>query len=194
MRVMITMKFTKIAEKAGIIWVMFLFTATPVALLFFDYSTSHPILTQVVIFLVSSLVTFCLVAILYWLSQLMEYSLPESWFRMRRKESRQLYRNLGVVLFRDMLVRSPFRVLNQKIHLTNRSKGAFLELETHMRMAETNHVIAFVLSLIATVFYGQYNDARFIIWLTALNLIGNVYPVFLQRYNRIRMTRILDRG
>ncbi len=179
------------SQRAGILWLLLLFSATPILMLFFDYSASTTALTHVRIGMASFALSFAVMAILHWLSQLVKYTLPDAWFRFREVESVRLYRQLGVGLFRTFLLKSPFRSLNTQIHLNTRKREALRELDTHMRNSEANHVIAFVITLLATLAYGYFNDGRFFFWLSVFNVLGNVYPVLLQRYNRIRLARLI---
>ena len=181
------------ANKLGILSVLCLFIIAPFIPVFFDYGASSRALGHFHVAVASFMVMFTVMASLHWLSQLVSYSLPDGWFRQRPFETLQFYARMGVKYFRKALLRSPFAKLNEVIHLTKSGKEALRELETHMRNSETNHVIAFVVTLIATFIYGYYNDPRFFFWLSVFNVLGNFYPVLLQRYNRIRVGKVLER-
>lgn len=180
-------------ERLGQIWVMTLFAATSVVLVFPDYGTDSPILHHVVLAGVSALVTFSVIAVLYWLGQMIRIGVPAPWHRLRRWEGVAAYRRLGVRAFRSWLLRSPFRALNADVHLTERSRAGLQRLDGHMRQAEANHLIAFVLTVGATIAYAIYNQPWFALWLSVLNVVVNVYPILLQRYNRLRLGRVLER-
>ena len=140
---------------------------------------------------VSFIVMFLVMAIVYWISMLSGPYMPAGWLRIRRCERGGLYRWLGVLIYRWLLLRSPFAGLNKRIHL--RSRMGLPELERHMREAEVGHYITFALMLALTVFFALLRDPRFFLWLSLCNLIGNVYPIWLQRYNRMRVHRLLHR-
>ncbi len=45
----------------------------------------------------------------------------------------------------------------------------------------------------AACFFALLRDPRFFFYLSRYNLVGNVYPIWLQRYNRIRVGRVMGR-
>ena len=140
---------------------------------------------------VSFVVMLLVMAIVYWLSVLCGPWSPGHWFDIRSWERAGLYRWLGVLPFRWVLLRSPFATLNKQIHL--RSRTGLSELQRHMREAEAGHYITFALTLALTVVFATQRDSRFFFWLTLCNVLGNVYPIWLQRFNRIRVARAVDR-
>jgi hypothetical protein len=65
------------------------------------------------------------------------------------------------------------------------------------RESEKAHVIIALVMLIYMVRIGIFiesiYDIVFLLFFTITNVITNIYPIFLQRYNRIRIKRILDK-
>jgi len=53
------------------------------------------------------------------------------------------------------------------------------------------HFLGFLFSLIITIVFGLARNYRFFIWMSLINLLLNLYPVLLQRYNRNRIQRVL---
>ena len=66
-------------------------------------------------------------------------------------------------------------------------------MKVHMNMAEANHIVAFAVMIPLTVAYSFGHSLEFLPWLIALNIIGNIYPALLQRMNRIRVIKVLER-
>lgn len=180
------------AHPLGVAWVTFLFLSIPVVLLFGDYGARDPWVRALITGAVSAVVTFSVVAVIFWISQFVPVRLPTAWLRHARFEDRAMYRALGVGVFRTWLLRTPFRRLNQHVHLQGSSPEKLRALKGHMETAEAGHVIAFVWTLALTVIYARFNSPNFIPWLVVLNVVGNVYPVLLQRMNRLRVQRAIE--
>ena len=62
-----------------------------------------------------------------------------------------------------------------------------------MRSAEEVHVLGFLINLVLAALFGFLRDPRFFLWLGGFNVIINLYPIFLQRYNRRRVQMLLER-
>lgn len=58
------------------------------------------------------------------------------------------------------------------------------------RGAERNHLVFFLMGLLTTVYALRIGWHGWALALTASNVVFNVYPVLLQRYNRLRIARI----
>jgi hypothetical protein len=178
-------------HRLGTVGVMCLFAGGAVGLGFIDYDVDSALMGHLVRGAVSFFVALGLVN---WFSQLAGLRLPSRWFRHQAMESRRLYRHLGVVAFRTVLLRTPFRFVNQDIHMTGASRTALVELETRMRTVETNHATAFGLTILVGGYYGILNDPRFVQWFLGINVLANAYPVMLQRFNRLRISHVIERA
>jgi hypothetical protein len=66
-------------------------------------------------------------------------------------------------------------------------------LENETRSAEAGHGIIFLLMLGLTLYALARGWWDAVGWLMLFNIIFNAYPVLLQRYNRIRLIRIIER-
>lgn len=106
--------------------------------------------------------------------------------RFRTFEGVLFYQQLGVRAFRWLLLHSPFRFANTQIYLhQSRSKQSVELLHRRMLEAEWAHIINVLLVFIATF---VYQEIAF--WLLVWNVVFNLYPIFLQRYNRLRISRL----
>lgn len=110
-----------------------------------------------------------------------------------------IYEYLGIKNFKKYLITDGDLVRKwrnvKQINLTRNSK--ILELqkaEKETRKYEIIHLIFILVSVLIVVF--KYDQLSVIQWLLiiAINLYANVYPIFLQRYNRIRILRILEKN
>jgi len=113
----------------------------------------------------------------------------EGWFRLRAWErSGQLYRALGVAAFRAMVRRGPLAVFNRTLPAAWHT-GDLERIEHEIRAAEAGHLVAFAIVLtLAGVSLARGDPAR-AVWLVALDVPMNLYPVMLQRHHRLRLAR-----
>ena len=125
----------------------------------------------------------------------LKWSLPLSphYFNIRGWESTgRVYRLLGIGLFKRLLVRGPLAALNPAI----RSQGgrrSLSELTEKMCEAEAGHVLIFVVMLLFVFSAALQGWWGSVFWLLLFNMLLNLYPIMLQRYNRARIERILQR-
>lgn len=115
--------------------------------------------------------------------------LPAAYYELRPGErDGRRYEMLGVLVAKRVLRRGPLRIFNPKLHLPGvRDAESLAKLDAAMRGAETNHVIMFlvVALVIAHAMVRGWWDAA--AWTLLFNVLINVYPVMLQRYNRGRL-------
>jgi hypothetical protein len=55
------------------------------------------------------------------------------------------------------------------------------------------HLPAVVFTAILTALFSVLGDPIFLLWFSLFNLLGNIYPLWLQRYNRLRVDRVMKR-
>lgn len=101
------------------------------------------------------------------------------------------YKIMGVKLFKNILARNPLPISTAKLSLENKSLDSINTLEHQMRNAETVHFIAFIISIFVMLIFGLMRDTRFIFTMMIFNIIINLYPFFVQRYNRERINKLL---
>lgn len=126
---------------------------------------------------------------------MLEYFEPKSFETFNRKT---IYEYFGIRFFKKYLITDgdlvrKWRIIKQ-INLNRDSR--ILELqhaEKETRKYEIIHLIFILISVLIVVF--NYNQLSFVQWtlIIAINLYANVYPIFLQRYNRIRILRTLKK-
>ena len=120
--------------------------------------------------------------------------LYNSYFRIKKIEySGKIYNTIGMKYFKKIIQKYPLPNVTLKIDLKGKSKSDILNLENRMREAEQIHIFGFLLTLIISIFFALQRDIRFLLWFTVFNIIMNLYPTFLQRYNRNRIRLILDK-
>ena len=118
--------------------------------------------------------------------------LPAAYYELRPGErDGRRYEKIGVLVAKRILRRGPLRIFNPKLHLPSiRDAHGLAKLDAAMRSAETNHLIMFlvVMLVIAHAIVRGWWDAA--AWTLLFNILINVYPVMLQRYNRGRLASL----
>lgn len=126
------------------------------------------------------------------LLQKTEIRLSESYFRIRKIEySTKIYSTIGIAYFKRIIHKYPLPGATLKINLRGKSKSDILNLENQMREAEQVHVFGFILMVFITILFAVKRSNQFLYWFSIFNILMNLYPIFLQRYNRNRVRLIL---
>jgi len=136
---------------------------------------------------------FFLMLWVHWLFRLVKPSLTSPYFEPKSFErGGWSYRSLGVVAFGKILKALKWDKTGRRAQFDG-SPASIVMLENETRSAEAGHGIIFLLMLGLALYVlarGWWDAAG---WLTLFNFIFNAYPVMLQRYNRIRLVRIMQR-
>ncbi|MEX2597438.1 MAG: hypothetical protein WEC59_10965 [Salibacteraceae bacterium] len=113
---------------------------------------------------------------------------PESIKHFKSWETKTFYHRFGVRQFRWILLHSPFKYANGTIYLKQaRGRIALERLLLKMEEAEWAHIINAVFVFIASIVMWQLT-----LWLILWNIVFNIYPIFLQRYHRLKINDILQ--
>ncbi len=123
-------------------------------------------------------------------TQVSPVTLPASYFRLRRVErGGRIYRYLGIRFFKRLMTSTLYRKLNPDFNF-RRASLTPRDLWNRMQDAEAAHALVFGLMLLCSGFALVVGSFYAAFWLLFFNLIGNAYPVMLQRYNRGRLEQI----
>jgi hypothetical protein len=122
--------------------------------------------------------------------------LPESYFRPRRWEREgRLYRRLGVLPFKRYLTwEDPFlRALRttQPRPSVDRAGDSLRNCLVQMRLNEVVHAALLLAAVPPTVYAFLAGWAGLGTFLCMANVVFNLYPILVQRYNRPRVLRVL---
>lgn len=128
------------------------------------------------------------------LSRVVPVRLPRSYHQLRRFErSGRVYELAGVRAAKSVLRRGPLAVFNPQLHLPAERTPAELDhLAQRMRDAEACHAVQFVALLVVVghaVVRGWWPAAALTL---VFDVLMNLYPVMLQRYNRARLAERFD--
>lgn len=124
------------------------------------------------------------------------------WFRPKRFESERLYKRLGVLVIKRYvptggdLVMQRLRRRHPERRWVSSNLQSLGRYERRTRLNESMHVVGSsgVVALAAIKFaLGSLTIAGLTVAI-ALNLIFGLWPIILQRYNRLRLYRAIDRA
>jgi hypothetical protein len=116
-----------------------------------------------------------------------------SYYKAKNWEANgKLYKLLGVNLFRKLLVWVGWEKLNKKSSPVNKHMNALNNLHYRTMQSEFGHSIIFVIVFGFTVFVAFEYGILESLWLLSLNILLNLYPILLQRYNRPRLARAVQ--
>lgn len=123
------------------------------------------------------------------------YFTPRWWERSGR-----VYTYLGIRFFKKWLPTNGDRVMRARGSKTIQHSGleAIISYERITRQMELIHLISFLITLLPTALI-VLSPSSGIVWILLVgivvmgNIIVNLYPIMLQRYNRARVYKILER-
>jgi hypothetical protein len=100
---------------------------------------------------------------------------------------------MGVQYFKYLLILFFWgRKKNRKKYFDGSKKG-FENLIFQSKQSEIGHLGAFVSIFIVSVLLLLKGYLLLVLFMTIINVIGNVYPILLQRHHRARVGRILKK-
>ena len=109
-------------------------------------------------------------------------------FELRGK----IYEKLGINVFRKLLVVVGWEKLNKKANPVKNNIEALTHLEKRTKQSELGHLIIFFIVFDFTAYVTFVFSLTDALALLFLNVILNLYPIFLQRYNRPRLQRAIQ--
>lgn len=119
--------------------------------------------------------------------------LTSSYFNEKVWERRgEIYESVGIGLFRKILVWIGWERLNKKSAPVEKNTDALMNLNYQTKKAELGHLIIFFIVLGFNVFVAFKFGVLKSLSLLILNVLLNLYPIFLQRYNRPRIERAIN--
>lgn len=144
-------------------------------------------------FLFAWILNFMLMMCVFLFTETLKSPLQANYFREKNWERKGItYERLGINIFRKLLVMVGWEKLNKKDNPVAKNLKALNHLENRTRQSEFGHVIIFFIVLGFNIFVAVQYGFLASIWLLILNILLNLYPVFLQRYNRPRLQRAIE--
>lgn len=133
--------------------------------------------------------------LMFWISIYVEFQtqdLNSTYFASKDWEQRgKIYEWIGINLFRKFLVIIGWERMNKKANPIEKNKQALEHNLLRTKKSELGHLIIFVLVAIASLAVVVQSGIKSALWLSLFNILFNLYPVLLQRYNRPRIERAL---
>ncbi|TKC00760.1 glycosyl-4,4'-diaponeurosporenoate acyltransferase CrtO family protein [Pedobacter cryophilus] len=169
-------------------------------------------------FLITSLIISVTVAIIYWLvnqfglqgflfawmlnfvlmmcvfayTQTLKPKFDSTYYDEKSWENKgKIYESLGINVFRKLLVLVGWEKLNKKANPVEKNSKALIHLEYSTKQSEFGHLIIFFIVIIFNIMVAFKFGFGESVWLLVLNILLNLYPIFLQRYNRPRLKKAI---
>lgn len=143
-------------------------------------------------FLFAWILNFMLMMCIFMFTETLKSKCDSGYYKMKDWENKgKIYENFGINLFRKLLVFIGWEKLNKKANPVKNDLESLLYLEYRTKQSELGHLIVFFIVLGFTIYVALKFTFVESLWLLVLNIILNVYPVLLQRYNRPRYQRAL---
>jgi hypothetical protein len=115
------------------------------------------------------------------------------YYEEKKWEARgKIYEFLGINFFRKLLVWVGWERLNKKSNPIEKNTKALMHLQYRTKQSELGHIIILFIVLGFNIFVAFEFGILESLWLLILNVLLNLYPIFLQRYNRPRLDRAIN--
>ncbi|MEO7214061.1 hypothetical protein [Mucilaginibacter sp.] len=101
----------------------------------------------------------------------------------------KIYQSLGVNFYRKLLVWIGWEKLNKKSNPVEKNTEALIHLHNRTKKSELGHLLILIIVLGFNIFVAFKFGILQSLWLLGLNILFNLYPILLQRYNRPRIVR-----
>jgi len=119
--------------------------------------------------------------------------LGSPYFNEKEWEGRgKTYEYLGINFFRKLLVWVGWEKVIRKSNPIEKNTKALVNLHYQTKKSELDHLIILLIVLGFNVFVAFEFGVLKSLWLLILNVLLNLYPIFLQRYNRPRIKRAIN--
>lgn len=136
---------------------------------------------------------FLLMACVLTFTDALKSPLNASYFNEKTWErSGRIYKSLGINLYRKLLVGIGWEKLNKKSKPVAKNTNVLQHLHYRTKQDELGHVIVMFIvvgfNILVAIKFGIVQSLSLLL----LNILLNVYPIFLQRYNRPRIERAIN--
>lgn len=145
-------------------------------------------------FAFACILNFMLMMGVLYFTQSFKFRLESTYYNTKKWENEgKIYKWFGVHVFRKVLVWVGWEKLNKASNPVKKSIDSLIHLEYNTRQSEFGHlIILFIVSAI-TVFVGFYYGLKQSLRLLTLNILLNAYPIVVQRHNRPRLNKIINK-
>ena len=120
--------------------------------------------------------------------------LPTSFYKIHHpRRLKKIYKLLKVNMFRKILLATLWRNQKQRKKYFNGKKNGISNLENQSMKSEFGHFIPFLLICLLCVYLIIIGLNKLSVFTFLINVIGNFYPIILQRHHRMRIQIIRRR-
>ena len=117
--------------------------------------------------------------------------LPASYYSIKNPQALKLwYRKLGLKYFKSILLIMFWGKEKNRKKYFNGTKKGIANFIFQTKQSEFGHLGALILIMAGSIALLYHHYFLLVAVITLLNIIGNLYPIILQRYHRIRIERL----
>lgn len=114
--------------------------------------------------------------------------LPTSYYRIKHpRRLKKVYKSLKVSLFREFLLATFWRSKKQQGKFFDGTRKGIKNLETQAMKSEFGHLLPTITISFVAIYLFSIGLFILGIFTLLINIIGNVYPIILQRHHRMRI-------
>ncbi len=120
--------------------------------------------------------------------------LPKSYYKINKPNTlKQIYNALGVNTFRKVLLATLWRSKKMRSGFFNGTSKGIANLEEQSMSSEFGHLFPFILINILGIYFLIIGLTKLCLFTILINIVGNLYPILLQRYHRMRIQNLRKR-
>ena len=117
--------------------------------------------------------------------------LPDRYYKIKNPLIlKWIYKVLGIKYFRLLLLFAFWGRKNNRKKYFNGTKKGLKNFIFQTKQSEFGHLGAFIVILISSIILLVHGYVFLVIITTLINIIGNLYPIILQRSHRIRIEKM----
>ena len=144
-------------------------------------------------FLFAWTLNFLLMACVLTFTETLKSKLMSPYFNENTWERRgKIYESAGINIYRKLLIGIGWERLNKKSKPVEKNTTALINLHYRTKQDELGHLIILTIVFGFNIYVAYKFGVLKSMWLFVLNILLNLYPVLLQRYNRPRIERAIN--
>jgi len=144
-------------------------------------------------FLFAWTLNFMLMACVLTFTEILKSQLMSPYFNEKAWERRgKIYESAGINIYRKLLVGIGWERLNKKSKPVEKNTAALINLYYRTKQDELGHLLILIIVFGFNIYVAYQFGVLKSTWLFVLNILLNLYPVLLQRYNRPRIERAIN--
>ena len=114
---------------------------------------------------------------------------PDSYYKVTNsKRLKNVFKLMHVEGFRSFLLATFWRNKDQRNSFFDGTKAGIVNLERRSMNSEFGHLIALIVLVVISVLFLIKGQVGLALLITLINVLGNLYPIILQRHHRMRVS------